>query len=136
VKKLSAIFIGANLMFSLPVKASYFFNKPRSFDCQSDKRIEGYGKGSRSSVPEYQALILQISDSKVSFSVKKNYIQKNEIRTATLANEKAYVEESNNYLTIQGYKWALAIAPEKERASLYNMNPDIDEVPMFCLSPQ
>lgn len=87
-------------------------------------------------MPEYSASVVDKNgDGKnVDFIAKKNVIIDGSIRTLLLTRESAQVENTGKYLVIQGTEWALAIAPEKKRASLYNMNPDLNEVPMFCLS--
>jgi hypothetical protein len=137
VKKLGVLFIGANLLFSPQVNAFSFVSKRRSFDCQSDKKISAIVKKNKVTVPEYSALVNDLNDDvHVSFLVKKNYLLKEQLRTQVLVDERSALETSNTYLTVQSDNWALAIAPEKKRASLYNMNPDLNEVPMFCLSPQ
>jgi hypothetical protein len=135
MKKVSAIFIGANLLFSPAVRASPTIKDRRYFNCQSDKKITLLDQNS-TSAPEFLALVTDSNDSdaRVNFSVKKNYILKNHLKTQILVNEKSAIETASTYLTVQSDNWALAIAPEKNRASLYNMNPDFNEVPMFCLS--
>jgi hypothetical protein len=109
--------------------------KNRSFECESDKKMTSFKAGNPVTLPEYTADVADIDGVSVHFLVKRNVSVKNELRTRTYANEKAHLESMNNYLNVQGRIWALAIAPEKKRASLYSSNPDINEVPMFCLSP-
>ena len=137
MKKLGIHILGAILVSSLPVNGSAFYSKKRrNFDCYSDKKISGVVKKSQTSVHEFSAQVKEIDEKRAVLLVKRNYLSGKDIRSQTLTNEEALIDDSSKYLTIQGNEWALAIAPAKKRASLYNMNPDINEVPMFCLSPQ
>lgn len=133
MKKLCTVFIRASFTLSLSVNAVAAI-KNRSFDCESDKKITTSKAGSSVTVPEYTADVTDIDGVLARFLVKRNVIINNQLRTKIYTNEKAHLEEMNNYLTVQGRIWALAVAPEKKRASLYSSNPDINEVPMFCLS--
>jgi hypothetical protein len=133
VKKLCTVFIGAGFMLSLSVNAAVAM-KNKSFSCESDKRIAFTHSRFLMTTPAYTAEVLYINDDSVSFTAIKNIVVNKQIRKMVLSREIARAEEMNGYLTIQGKVWALAVAPEKNRASLYSSNPDINEVPMFCLS--
>lgn len=131
MKKL--FFIGAGFVLSLSVNATAAIQN-RSFNCQSDQKTTTTKSKLIITVPAYLVEILYINDTSVRFSATKNVVINKQIKGITLSREIARVEEMNGYLTIQGKIWALAVAPAKERASLYSSNPDLNEVPMFCLS--
>lgn len=134
VKKLGVYILGTILLLpAFPVKSARL-KKIKNFECYSDKRVLGIVKKREVILPEYFVTITDLENREAHFVAKKNELYGREIRIQTLTDEDAQVEYAQKYLTIQGREWALAIAPEKERASLYSRNPDVNEVPMFCLS--
>ena len=121
-------------MSSLPATAVSSLAKKRSYECYSDQTIMGRQKSYSTSFHEYTATVTDFEGDMASLIAKKNYIFNGEVRAKNLTNEKAFIKKANKYLIVQGAEWALAIAPQKKRASLYSTDPDINEVPMFCLS--
>lgn len=130
------------------MQTAFAYKKRKFYECQSDKKVSVSSKNvgsknktkSKSSksntVPEYTAQVSDFAGSTARFVAKRNYVLNNKINTENLHAGEAHIENSGTYLTIQGLEWALAIAPQKKRASLYSSNPDLNEIPMFCLSQQ
>lgn len=130
VKKLRLQIVGALLLSSIPVQMVFAVKKRKIYECHSDKKILAQ------TVSEYTAVVRDIAGVNAQFMAKRNYlVHNNEIKTEVLFNGDAQLENTGKYLTIQTIEWTLAIAPEKKRASLYSSNPDMNEIPMFCLSP-
>lgn len=131
MKKLLAVFVGAGFMLSLSVNAAAAVE---SLNCQSDQNTAVTKPKLIISVPAYLVSVTYVDNVSALFTATKNVVINKQIKKLILARELAHIDEMNGYLTIQGKIWALAVAPTKERASLYSSNPDINEVPMFCLS--
>ncbi|MES2767518.1 MAG: hypothetical protein V4596_00110 [Bdellovibrionota bacterium] len=139
MKKLGLHILGAVLLSSIPMHTAFAIKKRKYYECYSDKKIsQNYKNKSKAlTVSEYTAVVREIDEKKAYFTAKRNFIANNkELRTETLSTGEAHVQHTGNYLTVQALEWALAIAPEKKRASLYSSNPDLNEIPMFCLSQQ
>lgn len=140
MKKLGLHIVGALVLSSIPMKAANAnkvsaYKKRRYFECYSDKKITQVKKLRTSQVHEFSALVSGTDEKTAELVAKRNFLtQKNKVKTETIAQGAAHVENTGKYLVFQGEEWALAIAPEKKRASLYSSNPDINEIPMFCLS--
>lgn len=135
MKILGLHILGATLLLSsLPVKALSPIAKKRTYECFSDQVVSGRSKSYDNSIYEYSATVTNFDGNTAILIAKKNYILGGQIRVKDLTHEIAVVTHENKYLTVQGVEWALAIAPQKKRASLYSANPDVNEVPMFCLS--
>lgn len=138
MKKLGLHIVGALVLSSIPMHTALAFKKRRTYECYSDKKIQQSHKiGFRElqSDHEYTARVSDFAGTSAYFVAKKNILEhNNKIRTETITSGEAHFENTGKYLVIQANEWALAVAPEKKRASLYSSNPDINEIPMFCLS--
>jgi len=136
VKKFGLHIVGALLLSSIPMHTAVAYKKRKLYECYSDKKVLQSSKRNPKQLSfEYSAKVSDIEGPMAIFVAKKYQTKSNKVvKTTILTQGEAHFDDSRKYIVVQATEWALAIAPEKKRASLYSSNPDINEIPMFCLS--
>lgn len=127
----SKFLLGAGMLAS--VKAHSY--QTEFLVCQSDSVVVTT-KNPTLRAHEYIVRLSQYDGNTILFETIQNFLRKDEVVEMRLTKERAILIEEKGIISVKGREWAIAISTEKNRASLYNMNPDINEVPMFCLSPE